>query len=35
MSSTEPQEAKKEPKKEKKTFVERLFHEDLEGEYDD
>ena len=27
--------SKKEPKKEKKTFVERLFHEDLEGEYDD
>ena len=35
MSSTEPQEKKPEEKKGKKTFVERIFHDDLEGEYDD
>ena len=28
-------EEKKEVKKGKKTFVERIFHDDIEGEYDD
>ena len=34
---SEPQENKqeKEVKKGKKTFVERIFHDDIEGEYDD
>jgi hypothetical protein len=35
MSSAETQEKKPEEKKGKKTFVERIFHDDLEGEYDD
>ena len=37
MSSTKPQEINQENeiKNEKKTFVERIFHDDLEGEYDD
>ena len=34
-SSAEPQENKPEEKKGKKTFIERIFHDDLVGEYDD
>lgn len=30
-----PKDEKPNPKVTKKTFVERIFHEDLEGEYDD
>ena len=32
---SEPQEKENEKKGEKKTFVERIFRDDLEGEYDD